>query len=161
MNNTVKIKYVEEFNLRTRIDIEGLSPRQIEALKGRMAAANISVAFDSAERQVRLKAATEDFDAAVDCAIKLEQSGAKYDVKSDSKSGGVNTSIAMSSGGDANYRGCLLTIAIVLAIVGFIVYSACKTNAGSSRCSPRSYQKSCVKPYRSSQSYNYPVLRKN
>ena len=163
MSGTAIAKYSEEFNLQTQIDVEGLSPEQIEALKGRLAAGNISIASDSAERQIRLNAATADFDAAVESAIKLEQTGAKYDVRSESKSGGANTSVAMSSNGDANYSSCLFTLAVILAIAGIIAYAVCsgKSKERSSHRSNRSYQKSGSNPYRSSQPYRYPSSRRN
>ena len=163
MSGTAIAKYSAEFNLQTQIDVGGLSAEQIDALKGRLAAANISVASDSAERQIRLDAATADFAAAVDSAIKLEQTGAKYDVRNESKGGGANTKVAMSSKGDANYNSCLFTIAAILAIAGIIAYAVCssKSKSRSSYRSNGSYQKSGSYPSRSSQPYRYPSSRKN
>ncbi len=168
MSGTAIAKYSAEFNLQTQIDVAGLSAEQIDALKSRLAAANISIASDSAERQIRLNAATADFDAAVESAIKLEQTGANYDVQSEAKGGGANTNVTMSSKGDANYRSCLLTIVVILAIAGVIAYIAfgLKSKSRSSYRSDRSYQKSGSSPYRSnpyqsSQPYRYPNSRKN
>ena len=163
MSGTAIAKYAAEFNLQTQIDVEGLSADQIEALKERLAAANISVASDSAARQIRLNAATADFDAAVETAIKLEQTDAKYDVRNESKGGGANTNVTLSSKGDANYRSCLFTLAVILAIAGIIAYAVCsgKSKGRSSYRSDRSYQKSGSNQYRSSQPYRYPSSRKN
>jgi hypothetical protein len=162
MSGTVIAKYSAEFNLQTQIDVGGLSAEQIGVLKGRLAAANMSVAFDSAQRQILLDAATADFDAAVESAIKLEQTGAKYDVRSEAKGGGANTNVIMSSKGDANYNNCLLTFIAILAIGGIIVYAVCsgKSKSRSSYRSNRSYQKSDSTPYRSSDPYRYPSSRK-
>ncbi len=168
MSGTAIAKYSEEFNLQTQIDVAGLSPEQIDALKSRLAAANISIASDSAERQIRLNAATADFDAAVESAIKLEQTGAKYDVRSKAKGGGADTNVTMSSKGDAKYGKLLFEIGFILAIVGLIAYIAfgSKSKSRSSHRSDRSYQKSGSSPYRSnpyqsSQPYRYPSSRKN
>ena len=162
MSGTAIAKYSEEFNLQTQIDVAGLSVEQIDALKSRLAAANISIASDSAERQIRLNAATADFDAAVESAIKLEQTGANYDVRSETKGGGAKTNVTMSSKGDANYRSCLFTIAVILVIVGIIAYAVCsgKSKSRSSYRSDRSYKKSGSNPYRSSQPYQNPYSRK-
>ena len=163
MSGTAIAKYSAEFNLQTQIDVAGLSAEQIDALKSRLAAANISIASDSAERQIRLNAATADFDAAVESAIRLEQTGADYDVRNDAKGGGVNTNVAMSSKGDANYRSCLLTIVGILAIAGIIAYAVCsgKSKGGSSYRGDKSYQKSSSYPSPSSQPYRYPSSRKH
>ena len=104
MSGTAIAKYSAEFNLQTQIDVAGLSAEQIDALKSRLAAANISIASDSAERQIRLNAATADFDAAVESAIKLEQTSSDYKVNAETQSGSAKTTISMSSKGDANYR---------------------------------------------------------
>lgn len=163
MSASAIAKYADEFNLQTQIDVDGLSAEQVDALKGRLAAANISVASDSAARQIRLDAATADFDAAVETAIKLEQTDAKYDVRNESKGGGANTNVSLSSKGDASYRGCLFTIAVILAIAGIIAYAVFsgKSKGRSSYRSDRSYQKSSSYPSHSSQPYRNSSSRRS
>ena len=163
MSGTAIAKYSAEFNLQTQIDVAGLSAEQIDALKSRLAAANISIASDSAERQIRLNAATADFDAAVESAIKLEQTSSDYKVNAETQSGSAKTTISMSSKGDANYRSCLVTGIVILAIAGAIAYIAfgSKSKRRSSYRSNGSYQKSRSYPSQSSRPYRYPSSSKN
>ncbi len=156
-------KYSGEFNLKTDIDVSGLSEDQIAALTKRLVESNISVASDTASRQMRLDAATADADNAIASAIKLEQTSSDYKVNAETQSGSAKTTISMSSKGDANYRSCLFTIVVILAIAGVIAYIAfgSKSKSQSSYRSNGSYQKSGSYPSRSSQPYHYPNSRKN
>ena len=156
-------KYSGEFNLKTDIDVSGLSEDQIAALKKRLVESNISVASDTASRQMRLDAATADADNAIASAIKLEQTSSDYKVNAETQSGSAKTTISMSSKGDANYRSCLVTVIVILAIAGAIAYLAfgSKSKSRSSYRSNGSYQKSRSYPSQSSQPYRYPSSRKN
>lgn len=156
-------KYSGEFNLKTDIDVSGLTEEQISALRQRLVKSNISVASDSAMKQIRLDAATVEADNAIASAIKLEQTSADYKVDAETQSGSARTTISMSSKGDANYRNLLFTIVIILAIVGLIAYIVFgpKSKSRSSYRSNGSYQKSGSYPSRSSQPYRYPNSRKN
>ena len=157
------VKYSGEFNLTTDIDVSGLSEYQIAALKKRLVESNISVASDTASRQMRLDAATVDADNAIASAIKLEQTSSDYKVNAETQSGSAKTTISMSSKGDANYRNCLFPIVVILVIVGVIAYIAFgeKSRDRSSYRSNGSYQKSGSYPARSSKPYRYPSSRKN
>ena len=156
-------KYSGEFNLKTDIDVSGLSEDQVAALKKRLVESNISVASDTASRQMRLDAAMADADNAIASAIKLEQTSSDYKVNTETQSGSAKTTISMSSKGDANYNSCLFTILVILAIAGIIAYAVCsgKSKGRSSYRSNGSYQKSGSSPYRSSQPYRYPSSRRN
>lgn len=145
------VKYSEEFNLKTDIDLSGLTEEQISVLRQKLVVSNISVASDSASRQLRLDAAMMDVDNAIANAIKLEQTSSEYNVNTEADSGSAKTTISMSSKGDVKYGNCLAAIAIILAIAGFIAYIAfgSKSKSRSSYRSDRSYQKSGSSPYRS------------
>ena len=155
-------KYSGEFNLKTDIDVSGLSEDQVAALKKRLVESNISVASDTASRQMRLDAATADADRAIASAIKLEQTSSDYKVNAETQSGSAKTTISMSSKGDANYRSCLFTIIVMLAIAGVIAYIAfgSKSTSRSSYRSNGSYEKSGSYPSRPGQPYRYPSSRK-
>ena len=161
-------KYSREFNLKTDIDVSGLTEAQISALHKRLVESNIVVASEAASRQLRLDAATADADNAIANAIKLEQTSSEYSVNAETESGSAKATISMSSKGDAKYGNLLGVIVIIIAIVGLIAYIAfgSKSKGRSTYRSNQSYQKSGSSPnrsnpYQSSQPYSYPSSRKN
>jgi len=135
--NTSVAKYSAEFNLKTSIPTSDLTAEQIEALKKRMVAGNISVVCDSAMRQIRIDAASSDIDNAISSAIKLEQSSSSYNIDSQASGGTAKTNISMSSRGNADYKGCLTTLVVIGAIAGVILSIICSSNKKSHRTTGR------------------------